>query len=195
MNVFMYPFKYVIICMCHLTAKLIKITKSVIVGGQWHGICEKNNVFLYYKHAINDAFRFIDHRKHLSRNKILGAISELEAMASAARVPWTINQRIATIKESFGYLQRYALSGVTDPSRAQQMSQISNDILSVSASILRQSQIEDSSKLYFSKLRYERLQSDSSILSLVAGYRKLYNSISMKYLGKPDADVSENETI
>ncbi len=134
-------------------------------------------------------------KEHLSRNKILGAISELEAMASAARVPWTINQRIATIKESFGYLQRYALSGVTDPSRAQQMSQISNDILSVSASILRQSQIEDSSKLYFSKLRYERLQSDSSILSLVAGYRKLYNSISMKYLGKPDADVSENETI
>lgn len=131
----------------------------------------------------------------LSFNRIYGALSELESMAAAERAPWSINQQISTIRESFGYLRRYAINGVDDPTRGEQLDKIRSEIKSVVSAIMRHSQIAESPLQYFSKIRYESMQPDSSISGLVARYKSEYSRQSMCRLGGRNPERADIEKL
>lgn len=115
-------------------------------------------------------------------------------MANMAGAPWNLRNDIDRLSESYGYLRRYALDGVDDPSRQSMMAQLEASILSMAESIMRHSQIEQSPRLYFSVLRYERLQSDSSLPQLAERYAQLNDELNLALFADktPDGKSSKH---
>ena len=110
------------------------------------------------------------------------ALEQLDSMAQVAGVPWEMRREVSRLKESYGYLRRYALDGTDDPSRERMLADISSGILSTASAIMRHSQIEASPKQYFGVLRYEKMQSDSSIPGLIGSFMKVNDELSMASL-------------
>lgn len=129
-------------------------------------------------------------RKALEEHRYSLALSHLSAMAMAVKAPWDISRRIDTLRESYGYLSRYALDGAEDPERKRVIDEISSDIRCVASSIIRLSLVDDSPRQYFSVLRYEALQSDSSISGLLDRYCELTSKMGLAMLGNPFRNAS-----
>lgn len=130
--------------------------------------------------AINDLIE-----KALSGGHLSEALGQLEAMATITKAPWNVRSEIERLKQSYGYLRRYALDGVVDPERERMLGEITAGILAQGEAMMRLSEVEESPRQYFSIIRYERLQPDSSITGLLASYRKLTNELSMVMLTAP----------
>ncbi|MCM1349248.1 MAG: tetratricopeptide repeat protein [Firmicutes bacterium] len=129
----------------------------------------------------------------LNTGKISYALSLLQAMAQAASAPWELTSEIRRLSESFGYLRRYALDGVTDPSRQAMLKSISAKALQLSGNIIRLSLVNDSPKQYFGIVRYERMQHDSSIPLLLNRLIEAEEQLSLMSLtdkGPSNARVS-----
>ncbi len=118
----------------------------------------------------------------VAEKKLSAALEQLDSMACSSMAPWNIRSEIARLRESYGYLRRYALDGADDPERDRMLDELSAGILAQSAAIMRLSQIEDSPRQYFSVLRYEKLQTDSSVVALIDQYRKLTDELGMAML-------------
>lgn len=127
--------------------------------------------------------------KALDERRIGRAIAELKAFAMAASASWTLGRRIDSIGESYGYLCRYAIDGVDDPQREAVYDEIMSDIRQVAASILRSTFIPDSPKQYFSVLRYEELQQDSSISKLIEEYTRLNRKLGLAAFGNNNQEL------
>lgn len=127
--------------------------------------------------------RYSDIETSLNDNRYRTAFDQLRSMAALAKTPWTINDEINSLQENYNFLVRYALDGAEDPQRAQQLSAIRSAILSIGAGIIRLAQIADSPTRYFGVLRFEALQSDSNIATLIEQYRKGYGVLSMAMIG------------
>ena len=117
--------------------------------------------------------------KLVASHHLSAAFSELDSMSAAASAPWEIRNTIDKLRESYRYLRRYALDGVTDPQRDEMLRGIGAGILKQSAAIIRGSKVDESPTLYFGNVRYERLQSDSNIPELVRKYREADGRVAM----------------
>ncbi len=113
-------------------------------------------------------------RRYLNEHRILAAITQLKNMAATIKAPWEITRDIQSLEDSYGFLKQYALDGVEDPQRTLLLKDISVGVHRVASSLLRQSEIADSPRQYFSTIRYEQLQSDSDLIGQLARYSELY---------------------
>ncbi len=129
-------------------------------------------------------------QRFLAEHRIAKAIEQLRAMAAASGAPWSVTSDIDTIAESYGYLCRYALDGVDDPSRGELLAEISGDIRRMASAVMRQSEIAASPRQYFSVIRYEALQSDSSLYDLIDKYKADYAAFSRNALTGKNADAA-----
>lgn len=127
---------------------------------------------------------------HLSSCHINQAIDELETLATATSCAWNIRQTIASIKENYNLMAKYALDGISDPSRNQVRSDIISSITTTTDLILREAKLPTSPKLYFSALRYEKLQGDATIASLIELYKEKNSRMSMGLL-TGNTDIKE----
>lgn len=133
----------------------------------------------------------------LDQHRLSAAIDQLKILAQASKAPWQVMNRIEHVAESFGYLRNYAFDGVNDPERDRVVSEIAADTRRLAAELMRLHDIEDSPRQYFSTLRYERLQADSSLTQLIERYRDNEGRLAMARLGgKPSDDMQrEQETL
>ena len=103
----------------------------------------------------------------ISRRRLAQAIDQVEATLSVYNAPWQLRERIEKLRTDYGYLRRYALDGVADPGRTSLYDAIASQLLGMTDEVIRASRTADSPRLYFSTLRYENMQPDSSITSLL----------------------------
>lgn len=115
----------------------------------------------------------------LACNRVNSALSELESMAAAVSAPWPIKDKIEKLKEHYKLLLQYALDGIMDSGRVAVRDEIMSGIATTADMIIREATIKDSSKLYFSVLRYENMQADSSVSQLAAIYREKNSRYNM----------------
>ena len=74
---------------------------------KYHYICIK------YMYMTSSQLQIIFNRikKALAANHIQIALSELESMCEASDVAWGIRRDVGKLRESYGYLMKYALDG------------------------------------------------------------------------------------
>lgn len=119
----------------------------------------------------------------LVNNRMSVALSNLQTLADMAGATWQIKDEIKRLSESYGYLQRYALDGIEDPSRATVFAHLKDEASKLMATIVRYADIESSPKQYFNVIRYERLQHDSSISDLIKQYEAGHNRYRLAVMG------------
>lgn len=124
----------------------------------------------------------------VARRRFSEAFALLDSMAAATMAPWEIRNAIDKLRESYGYLRRYAIEGMDDPAREEMLQGIGSGLMGQAAAIMRRQLIDDSPKMYFGVIRYELLQSDSSIPQLVADFRKADGLMSMTMFSHKDGE-------
>lgn len=129
----------------------------------------------------------------IRESKYSEAFSELAAMAEATSSPWTIRNEITRLRESFGFLRDYAVNGAEDPERNDILAEIKAGIITQTEAIMRLSMAEESPKIYFGNLRYEKLQPDSSIPGLLSAFRQMNSDLSMMAFTSSSAFASDGE--
>lgn len=118
----------------------------------------------------------------LKASRLREALRELRILASS--LSWTLQEDVDKIEESYRMMLQYAAQGIDDPGRQEVYDNIVASLYSIMDRVTRESQKGESSSLYFSTLRYEDMQQDNSIASLIDGYIKqcdnssLYNLIT-----------------
>lgn len=122
----------------------------------------------------------------ISRRRLAQAIDQVEATLSVYNAPWQLRERIEKLRTDYGYLRRYALDGVADPGRASLYDAIASQLLGMTDEVIRASRTADSPRLYFSTLRYENMQPDSSITSLLECYTENVRKTGLALFGAMD---------
>lgn len=123
----------------------------------------------------------------ISRRRLSQAIDQIEATLSVYNASWQLRERIEKLRTDYGYLRQYALDGVDDPGRTALYDSIASQLLGMIDEVIRASQAADSPRLYFSTLRYENMQPDSSIASLLERYAENVRQIGLALFGGVDA--------
>lgn len=119
----------------------------------------------------------------LEKGRIGRALTALDNMAAAISAAPDMRDEAMRLRQDYTLLKRYALDGVADPQRQQVRSAICTGIISLADRLVRQSDSASSPRLYFSTLRYEGLQRDSSIPALADTYISLSSKIGLAMLG------------
>lgn len=134
----------------------------------------------------------ISNRVHdaVEKKRVSYALEQLESMAQSAMASWMLKDEINSLKEQFGYLRRYALDNIDDPERKAMFDRLLASIDRLSKSVVRESLIADSPRLYFSVLRYEQLQSDSSLSVLLPQLEDLADRMAMASLSPNPFGIS-----
>lgn len=127
-----------------------------------------------YRHEIAEA---------LEKGRIGRALTALDNMAAAITATPDMRDEAMRLRQDYSLLKRYALDGIADPQRAQVRAAICAGIKSLADRVVRQHESKTSPRLYFSTLRYEALQSDSSIPVLAGRYIDLSSKIGLAMLG------------
>lgn len=119
----------------------------------------------------------------IARRRLLQAIDQIEATLPVYNASWQLRERINKLRTDYGYLRRYALDGVNDPGRAVMYDSIASQLLGMVDEVTRAAETAESPRLYFSSLRYENMQPDSSIASLLDRYSDNVRQLGMALLG------------
>lgn len=119
----------------------------------------------------------------ISRRRLMQAIDQIEATLPVYNASWQLRERIAKLRTDYGYLRRYALDGVEDPGRKAMYDTIASQLLCMVDEVIRAASAADSPRLYFSSLRYENMQPDSSIASLLLRYSDNVRQLGLALLG------------
>lgn len=119
----------------------------------------------------------------LSAGRYSEALGELETLIASSVAPWEIRREMAKLKENYELVKRFALDGYKDPSRESMLSEIARGIRRQASLIRRAYEMTDSPSVYYSALRYENMQSDDTVPSLIDSYMKLVNAFSMSRYG------------
>lgn len=119
----------------------------------------------------------------ISRRRLMQAIDQIEATLPVFNASWQLRERIAKLRTDYGYLRRYALDGVEDPGRKAMYDIIASQLLGMVDEVIRAASAADSPRLYFSSLRYENMQPDSSIPSLLQRYSANVRQLGLALLG------------
>lgn len=134
-----------------------------------------------------------------AKNRHLGhAFTHLEALAMAASAPWEIRSELERLRTDYGYLTQYALQGVEDARRAELLASMASSVVRIADSVMRHVEKDDSPKLYFSTIRYEKMQSDSDIVGMMQNLMRLSSDLTSFEHGlkheSPDAALERRRT-
>lgn len=133
--------------------------------------------------------------RSLDSGRYSEAIARLHAMAEAVNAPWNIKADIRRLKDSYGYLRKYALEGVDDPTRLSMLASIVADVRALGAMIVRQSMIDESPRQYFATLRYEKLQPDSVLSAIIRAFREVSDKLSLASLTYDPVSLKRRESL
>lgn len=133
-----------------------------------------NNILDGYRRDIAEA---------LERGRIGRALTALDNMGAAISATPDMRDEALRLRQDYHLLKRYALDGIADPQRAQVRAAICSGIKSLADRLVRQNEARTSPRLYFSTLRYEAAQTDSSIPGLAKKYMDLSARIGLAMLG------------
>ncbi len=126
------------------------------------------------------------------------AFSNLHALTEAA-MQWDLTERANDLERTYRFLLQYAMADTEDPTRNDTLATISDGIMTVVDQCSRRARLDDNSPdLYYSTLRYERMQPDT-IASLIDRYTSLTSSdVFGDILGnsnKKKVDTTETEAL
>lgn len=131
-------------------------------------------------------------KRDIAENRISSALDELDVMAQAVSASWNITSEINRLRDTYKFLCKFALDGAEDPSRSVQYNRIKSSLSKLALNILRESEINESNRLYFGIVRFERMQKDSNISLLLDNYRKMNDRYSlMQFEGKGNPNSGE----
>lgn len=109
-------------------------------------------------------------------NKAFETLKDLSSRLSSRVV---INDSIVQLEETYRMMLHYAINNISDPERETVYNSIIKGIFEIIDHISRESQRQSSTKLYFSAMRYEDLQTDSNLPLLLNSYAKLCDNASL----------------
>ncbi len=113
-------------------------------------------------------------------------------MAGIVNAPWEIRGEISRLQEAYEYLAKYALDGTCDPHRSEVYDNITSGITDCAARIVREASVAESPALYYSTIRYERLNPGSTIASLAAQYSTALDASRLAAFGAGSATAPED---
>lgn len=108
--------------------------------------------------------------RYVSAHRLKDAFAMVTSLAAGLSNP-KICDEIATAEQSYRYMLEYAIKGSDDPGRSEMARQLGSQILSFVDRLERDFLRPDTPSIYFNTLRYEAMQRNDSIPSLLADYR------------------------
>lgn len=126
--------------------------------------------------------------KHIKNKRLQNAFNELRLYASELN-SWEFNDEINRIEDSYRMMLKYTIDGINDPHRADVYDSIIDAIYRLVDVATRESlKKKQSSKIYFSTLRFLDIQHDGSLSQMIAAYSQRSENISLYNIA---AGVSE----
>lgn len=120
------------------------------------------------------------------------AFSALRSFATASGQPRFMGE-IDTLEQRYFYMLRFMVQGHADPSLDSETDSILASARQIADRIYRESNVDDSSALYYSTLRYRRLRPEESIATLAVDY--LTELQNLRSDGESLLDSARNRTI
>lgn len=130
--------------------------------------------------------------KHIKNKRLQNAFNELRLYASELN-SWEFNDEINRIEDSYRMMLKYTIDGINDPHRADVYDSIIDAIYRLVDVATRESlKKKQSSKIYFSTLRFLDIQHDGSLSQMIAAYSQRSENISLYNIA---AGVSEQDNL
>lgn len=111
--------------------------------------------------------------------RLYDVFTELRNLAATIG-SWYLNDEINRLEESYSMMMKYAIAGAEDPNRNDVYDNIVSAALLLFDRLSRESlKNSQSSKIYFSTLRYVELQRQGSISAMLESFTSKYNDVSV----------------
>lgn len=155
---------------------------GIITGYEhWHSVCMLINISILL--IMKDSTNSVAERENMIVDAV-GSMRLHDAFVglrrhAASLGDWKITERIDKLEQSYSMMLDYAVNGNPDPGRRELYDSITADILKLTDIISHRLKMESSPELFYSTLRYERLQVDDSLDSLLNEYNKLVQQTSL----------------
>lgn len=116
--------------------------------------------------------------RYVAEHRLRDAFAMARSL-SEGMMNWEMSQEIERVEEGYRYMLEYASRGAEDPGRHDMVADLGEKVLQVVDRLERDNLKRDEPSLYFNTVRYEELQRDESISSLLETYDKLGRSGTM----------------
>lgn len=113
----------------------------------------------------------------LERRRLLEALDMLSNV-SASAAEWRINDRVASMRQSYTYLLKYFAEGLADPGRDALYMSLVSEATTVRDMLVRSLSMTDTPTLYYNTVRSLSTRKDETFASLYAAYLKSLDAIS-----------------
>ena len=113
----------------------------------------------------------------LERRRLLEALDMLSNV-SASAAEWRINDRVASMRQSYTYLLKYFAEGLADPGRDALYMSLVSEATTVRDMLVRSLSMTDTPTLYYNTVRSLSMRKDETFASLYAAYLKSLDAIS-----------------
>lgn len=113
----------------------------------------------------------------LERRRLLEAL-EMLSNVSASAGEWRINDRVASMRQSYTYLLKYFAEGLADPGRDALYMSLVSEATAVRDMLVRSLSMTDTPTLYYNTVRSLSMRKDETFASLYAAYLKSLDAIS-----------------
>lgn len=113
----------------------------------------------------------------LERRRLLEALDMLSNVSASAG-EWRINDRVASMRQSYTYLLKYFAEGLADPGRDALYMSLVSEATAVRDMLVRSLSMTDTPTLYYNTVRNLSMRKDETFASLYAAYLKSLDAIS-----------------
>lgn len=113
----------------------------------------------------------------LERRRLLEAL-EMLSNVSASAGEWRINDRVASMRQSYTYLLKYFAEGLADPGRDALYMSLVSEATTVRDMLVRSLSMTETPTLYYNTVRSLSMRKDETFASLYAAYLKSLDAIS-----------------
>ncbi len=113
----------------------------------------------------------------LERRRLLEALDMLSNVSASAG-EWRINDRVASMRQSYTYLLKYFAEGLADPGRDALYMSLVSEATTVRDMLVRSLSMTDTPTLYYNSVRSLSMRKDETFASLYAAYLKSLDAIS-----------------
>ena len=107
----------------------------------------------------------------LDSRRLLEALDVLTNVSASAG-EWRLNDRVATIRQSYSYLLKYFADGVADPGRDALYRSLISSATAVRDLLVRSLSLPETPTLYYNTVRSLSVRKDETFASLYAAYLK-----------------------
>ncbi len=131
----------------------------------------------------------VEIKKHIASHHMRLAIVSLRHMASWLG-DWHVTENIDQIESDYKLMVGYAVTGANDPDRKQNYKNFENRILSLADRISYRLQRTEAPELYYATLRFEAMQKDETLQSLIDRYKKTIAELSFSGIMSYDSEAT-----